>query len=144
MLILIAAVAHNNVIGSNGIIPWDIPEERIVFKNTTMGHPVIMGRKTFESIGKELPGRKNIILSKAGTYSSIKKALQEIGNADAFVIGGGHVYDQMMPIADEMRISHLKQAFSGDTLFPAIDPSIWQMAEKTDYPEFTHIRYIRT
>lgn len=142
-LTLIAAVAQNNVIGNNGAMPWNIPAERKLFKDITIGHPVIMGRKTFESIGKELPGRKNIVLSHTGTYSSIEKALQEIQGKDAFVIGGGHVYAQMMPIADEMRISHLKQAFSGDTLFPLIDPNTWQVTGKEEYPEFTHIRYIR-
>ena len=143
MLILIAAVAKNNVIGRNGTIPWDIPEERALFKEATMSHAVIMGRKTFDSIGKELPGRKNIVLSHSGLYSSIEKALLVAEGKTCFVIGGAEVYDQMMPIADEMRISHLKQAFSGDTFFPAIDQTIWQEAEKTEYPEFTHIRYIR-
>ncbi len=143
MLILIAAVAKNNIIGKNGAIPWDIPEERNLFKRLTMGNPIIMGRKTFESIGHSLPGRKNIILSRSGIYQTIESALLAAEGKPCFVIGGGQVYDQMMPIADEMRISHLNQAFSGDTLFPPIDPAIWKEAEKIKYPEFTHIRYIR-
>ncbi len=151
-VILIAAVAKNNVIGSNGVIPWDIPEERALFRELTMGHAIIMGRKTFDSIGRELPGRKNIVLSRTGTYSSIEKALQEIDGKDAFVIGGAEVYAQMMPIADEMRISHLKQAFSGDTFFPHFalrasrgkpEEIVWRAVETTEFSQFTHIRYTR-
>ncbi len=156
MLTLIAAVAANNIIGSNNKIPWKIPEEMQLFKTLTMGHPIIMGRKTFDSIGRELPGRQNIVLSHAPHpsplpirgegiiwYTSIEKALQEISGKDAFVIGGASVYAQMMPIVDEMRISHLKASYPGDVLFPEIDQKIWSIAETSDYPLFTHIRYIR-
>ena len=143
MLTIIAAVAANNVIGNHGRTPWKIPEEMQLFKTLTMGYPVIMGRKTFESIGRELPGRENIVLSHTGAYDSMEKALQKIGGKDAFVIGGASVYAQMMPLVGEMRISHLKSAFQGDVSFPAIDPKTWKIAEKQDYPLFTHIRYTR-
>lgn len=143
MLTLIAAVSANNVIGNNGAIPWNIPQELQLFKRITTGHPVIMGRNTFESIGHELPGRQNIVLSHNGPYSSIKKAVQEIGGKDAFVIGGASVYAQMMPLCSEMRISHIKASYKGDTYFPAIDSSVWNIAEQTDFPFFTHIRYTR-
>lgn len=143
MLTLIAAVAANNVIGNNGNIPWNIPEELQLFKQITMGHPVIMGRKTFESIGHELPGRQNIVLSHSGEYNSIAKALQEVSGKDAFVIGGGSVYAQMMSLVDEMRISHIKASYPGDVLFPKIDQKVWNIAETNDYPLFTHIRYTR-
>ncbi|OGY31129.1 MAG: hypothetical protein A3C02_01005 [Candidatus Andersenbacteria bacterium RIFCSPHIGHO2_02_FULL_45_11] len=156
MLTIIAAVAANNVIGNNGKTPWNIPEEIQLFKTLTMGHPVIMGRTTFESIGKPLPGRTTIVLSHTPHpnplpirgegiiwHNSIKKALEATGGKDAFVIGGASVYAQMMSVADEVRISHVKASHPGDALFPTIDPTIWEIAETHDYPLFTHIRYIR-
>lgn len=143
MLTIIAAVAANNTIGNNGKIPWKIPEEMKLFKQYTIGYPVIMGRKTFESIGHELPERQNIVLSHAGPYNSIKKALQEIGGKDAFVIGGASIYAQTMPLVDEMRISHIKASYQGDVMFPVIDPAVWKITAEHDYPLFTHTRYIR-
>lgn len=143
MLTIIAAVAANNVIGNKGKIPWHIPEEIQLFKSLTMGHPIIMGRITHESIGRNLPGRENIVLSHTGTYTSIEKTLKKVSGKDAFVIGGASVYAQMMPMADEMRISHLKSAYDGDVFFPIIDPTVWMIAEKQDFPFFTHIRYTR-
>ncbi len=173
MLTIIAAVAANNVIGNSGTIPWDIPEELALFKQITMGHIIIMGRKTFESIGRELPGRKMFVLSHsphASTtlsvnpnpclpdrqalpvrgegnvtfYTSIQDALDMAKHEQkAFVIGGASVYDQMMSLIDDMHISHIKTSYPGDVSFPAIDPTIWNIAEEHDYPLFTHIRYTR-
>jgi len=102
-----------------------------------------MGRITHESIGHDLPGRQNIVLSHTGPYNSIEKVLEEVRGKDAFVVGGGQVYAQMMPMTDEMRISHLKSAYDGDVFFPKINPTVWKIAEKQDYSLFTHIRYIR-
>lgn len=142
MLTIIAAVAANNIIGNKGKIPWEIPEEMQLFKSLTMNHPIIMGRKTFDSIGHELPGRKNIVISSSGT--SLQSALATVQNEQkAFVIGGASVYAQMMPLVNEMRISHVKASYPGDVTFPTIDPIIWKIAEEHDHPLFTHIRYIR-
>ncbi len=156
MLTIIAAVAANNVIGNNEKTPWNIPEETQLFKTLTMGHPVIMGRKTFESIGHELPGRQNIMLSHTPHpnplpirgegiiwRTSIEQALEATGGKDAFVIGGASVYAQMMSIVDEMRISHLKASYPGDVMFPEIDHSIWKISKQQDSPLFTHIEYTR-
>ncbi len=142
MLTIIAAVAANNVIGNKGKLPWHIPKEMKLFKKLTMNHIVIMGRKTFESIGHELPNRKNIVIS--SKKYSLQQALDEVQNEQkAFVIGGASVYAQMMPFVDELLISHLKQGYQGDIYFPIIGPKIWNIAETQDYSLFKHIRYIR-
>ncbi|MEK7499725.1 MAG: dihydrofolate reductase [Patescibacteria group bacterium] len=142
-LTIIVAVAKNNVIGSNGIIPWNIPEEMALFKSITMGHPVIVGRKTFDSIGHELPGRENIVLSKSGEINCIEKALEQTKEKQAFVIGGASVYAQMMPFVDQMRISHLKKAYEGDALFPKIDRNIWRITKQQEFSDFIHSTYTR-
>lgn len=163
MITLIAAIDQNNVIGKSGKTPWDIPEELKLFKKTTYGHAIIMGRKTFESIGHELPSRRMFVLShspllskeRAGVRwcSSISDALEKTKKErTVFVIGGGQVYDQFMPIADELRISHLHQEYSGDVYFPHFalqasrgkpGESVWQELSRIEYPLFTHIHYTR-
>lgn len=144
MLTIIAAVAQNNVIGNNGTLPWNIPDEMELFKQATMGNAVIMGRKTFDSIGRPLVGRENVVLSHAGSINSIEKALEQTKGKRTFVIGGASVYAQMMPLAQEMRISHLHKAFEGDCYFPEIDKNIWQITEQQEFPDFIHITYTRT
>ncbi len=153
MLILIAAVAKNNVIGNNGKTPWHIPEEMSLFKQETMGHPIIMGRKTYDSIGRLLPGRRTIVLShtlapvsspELAIFNSIQEAIQEVARVKtAFVIGGQQIYAQMMPFADELSISHLTKAYEGDSWFPQIDTKIWKESETKEFPLFTHRRYTR-
>lgn len=168
MLILIAAVANNNIIGNDGKIPWNIPEEMALFTSITMGHPVIVGRKTFESIGHVLPGREMFVLSHSRSLppnwgeggdggkldeeknpdvtlcSSPQDALDKTKKErTVFVIGGSDVYAQMMPFVDEMRISHLKKAFAGDCYFPEIHKHIWQVAKQQEFQDFIHTTYTR-
>lgn len=153
ILTLIAAVAKNNVIGDQGTTPWNIPEEMGLFKRTTMGSVVIVGRKTYEDIGHPLPGRRTIVLSRTmssvsspelAVCSSIPEALEAVQEAKrVFVIGGEQIYAQMMPFADELRISHLKKAYEGDSFFPDIDTTLWKIVEKQEFPDFTHSRYKR-
>lgn len=153
MLTLIAAVAKNNVIGKDGKTPWDIPEEMALFKQETMGHPVIMGRKTYDSIGRPLPGRRMIVVShtlrpmsspELVVCPSIPEALKELESAQpAFVIGGQQIYAQMMPFADELSISHLKEAYEGDSFFPPIELNTWKEYETKEFPLFIHRRYTR-
>lgn len=164
---IIAAVANNNVIGKNGKIPWDIPEEMELFKQHTMGHALIVGRKTYESIGHALPDREMFVLShsplllrpatlfersgdKEGlggeiTFcTSIQDALDKTKKErTVFVMGGGDVYAQMMPLVDEMRISHLKEAYEGDCFFPDIDRNTWRISEQQEFPDFIHTTYTR-
>ena len=159
MITLIVAVAQNGVIGNNNKTPWDIPEEMELFKQITYGHALIMGRKTFESIGHVLPGRTMYVLTRNAFpsppsiqgervdvvfCSSIQDALEKTKKERTIVvIGGGEVYAEFMPLADEMRISFIHKAYSGDILFPKIDKTIWQEVEKTEYNLFTHIHYTR-
>lgn len=154
MITLIAAVAKNGVIGNNNKTPWQIPEELALFKEITMGHTVIMGQKTYESIGHALPGRQMFVLTHSPQptpspdlvfCSSIQDALNKTkSERSVFVAGGGSVYAQMMPLADELRISHINQEYPGDVLFPEIHPNTWKESSRTEYELFTHIHYIRT
>ena len=159
---IIVAIADNNAIGKDNALLWHISEDLKFFRSTTVGCPVIMGRKTYESIGRPLPKRLNIIVSRKGydapegvvVVDSIEKGYEvakEQGAEKCFVIGGGQIYAQAMQIADEMVITHVHTVIEdADTYFPVIDPSIWQVAERSDLktdPEsgytFEFVKYIR-
>lgn len=142
---LIAALAHGNVIGRDGDMPWYIPSDFAHFKRTTMGKPMVMGRKQFESVGKSLPGRTNIVVSRQAGYqpegvlvfSDLAAALdhaREIAKADeadeVMVVGGGEIYRQAMTFADRLIISHVDLDVKGDVRFPPIDPEVWVLAEE--------------
>lgn len=126
---LIAAMAKNRVIGLDRGIPWDIPADRRRFRELTMGHPVIMGRKTFESIGRPLPGRRCIVLSRQPGYAapgcevkgSIEEALRICSASDeVFVAGGGELYRLALPLAERLCLTYVDLDLSGDTTFPEI------------------------
>ncbi len=127
-LILIAALAANRVIGRNNAIPWQIPEEMAHFKATTMGHPLIMGRKTYASIDGPLPGRRNIIVTANPSFrahpdctvaSSLGQAISLCEGAQkVFVIGGAQLYQAALPLADTLILTLIGQDFAGDTFFP--------------------------
>lgn len=126
---IICALSENHAIGMNGRLLWNIPEDLKRFKKITTGHPVIMGRKTHESIGKPLPNRTNIIVSrnlkatKGGYVSSslenaIEFAAKQEGGDEIFIIGGGEIYKQALPLADKLHLTVVKGDFNGDTFFP--------------------------
>lgn len=152
-IIIIAAVSDNNVIGNKGELPWKIPEDMKLFKSLTYGNVVIMGRKTFESLGKKpLPGRTNIVVSNSlekdfeykvtdSLEEAIKTAREE--NKDIFIIGGASIYKQALPLADMMCISHIKGNFVGDTFFPDFDLSEWNIREEKKFDDFTFRIYVR-
>ncbi|KZX46399.1 dihydrofolate reductase (plasmid) [Haloarcula sp. KBTZ06] len=157
-LSLIAAVATNGVIGAGGDIPWQYPEDLIHFKQTTIGHPVIMGRRTFESIRRDLDGplpeRLNIVLTTTPRHlpdsvtavTSTTAALTEAANSGAsttYVIGGATVYEQFLPKADELILTELTAAFDGDTVFPTVDWSRWSETERTIHSDFDIVKYTR-
>ncbi len=136
-LSLIVATSLNNAIGKANAMLWHLPEDFKFFKNTTWGMPIIMGRKTFESIGKPLLGRTNIIITSntnwkaEGTISvtNIDEAIKaaEATNAkEIFITGGGEIYKQTMPIADKIYRTLVNTEIDGDTFFPAIDESLWK------------------
>jgi len=125
----IVAMSTNRVIGNQGKIPWDIPGEQKMFKKITMGHSVIMGRKTFESIGKPLPGRTNIVITRQENYSApgctvvpdLKAAIAACpdGETEAFICGGEQIYKQFMPVAGRLYLTLIHREFDGDAFFPA-------------------------
>ena len=154
---IIVAIADNNAIGKDNALLWHISEDLKFFRSMTVGCPVIMGRKTYESIGRPLPKRLNIIVSRKGydapdgvvvvssleealaaasansTLSSVMSSEVETYPEKCFVIGGGQIYAQAMQIADEMVITHVHTVIEdADTYFPVIDPSIWQVAERSE------------
>jgi dihydrofolate reductase len=149
---LIAAVGRNGVIGAGNDMPWHLPEDFAFFKRTTMGHPMVMGRKTFDSIGRVLPGRRTIVVTRqpdwrhAGveTAHSLSEALSLAGPADeVFVCGGGQVYAEAMPWAHRLLITEVEQAPDGDVRFPPIDPATWREASREDRDGFSWVTYER-
>jgi dihydrofolate reductase len=137
LLSLVAARARNGVIGCNGHLPWRLPEDLAFFKRTTLGSPVIMGRKTYESIGHPLPGRHNFVVTHDGTrvfpdcetVTSLEAALKRCNEedvAEAFLIGGAQLYALGLPRADKLILTEIDRDFEGDTWFPEIDLTQWR------------------
>ena len=134
-LTLIAAVAQNGVIGANNTIPWRLPEDLKRFKALTMGHPIIMGRKTWVSLGRPLPGRRNIVISRNHDYAAPGAEVVDslaaaasicASESEAFVIGGAEIYAQALPLADCLQLTEIARDFAGDTRFPPVDRALWQ------------------
>jgi dihydrofolate reductase len=132
---LIAAVARNGVIGRNGAIPWRIPGDLPRFKRITMGHPVIMGRRTWESLGRPLPGRRNIVISRtpgftpagAEVFESLEGALAACADSpEVFVIGGTEAYREALAVADRLLLTEIDADIEGDAYFPPFDRSAWR------------------
>ena len=145
-IIIIAAIADNGVIGNAGQIPWHISDDLKRFKQLTMGHPVIMGRKTFDSIGKPLPGRRNIILTRqpgSDHFASLEAALKSCGDETVFIIGGAEVYRTALPVADTLLLTHVKHPGGGDTKFPDYDRSQWKEIRREESPACTYVEYER-
>ena len=140
---IIVAAATNNVIGRDGELPWRLPEDLKRFKQLTSGKPVIMGRMTYESIGKPLPDRKNIVLSTRDglnidgceVVDTLEGAIRlAVGAEEVMVIGGGAVYSQMLPIADRIYMTRINVTVDGDTFFPEIVDNEWQVVDRVDFP----------
>ncbi len=136
---LVAAVAANRVIGVRGRLPWRLPEDLRHFKRLTLGHPVIMGRRTWESIGRPLPQRANIVVTRqpgfeapgARVASSFSAALVLCaGEKVAFVIGGGDLYREALPCADGLALTEIHRDYEGDAQFPEFDRSAWQETQR--------------
>lgn len=131
---LIVAMASNRVIGRDGQMPWHLSADLQRFKQITLGSPILMGRKTFEAIGRPLPGRQNLIISRNSDYQipgclvfdDMQKALQAVASSDElFVIGGATLYEALLPYADYLYLTVIDKAFAGDTYFPETDPAVW-------------------
>ena len=133
---LVVAASTNNVIGSDGGLPWHLPDDLRHFKRLTTGKPVVMGRRTFESIGRPLPDRRNIVMTRDPGYtargcdvvSSVREALDLVEDADeAMIIGGGQVYRDFLPYADRIYLTRVQADVEGDTYFPDIDEAGWRL-----------------
>lgn len=130
---IVVAMAKNRVIGKGGYIPWDLPADRARFKELTLGHLVLMGRRTYESIGRPLPDRTNVVLTRNPNYvcegcmvmHSIAEVLARFRDQKIFVIGGAEVFAQFLPLASELHVTLIDQEFVGDVHFPEIDPAVW-------------------
>jgi dihydrofolate reductase len=164
-VVLVAAIGENGVIGREGQLPWHLRSDLQHFKQVTMNRPVIMGRKTFVSIGKALPGRTNIVLSRdlslkapgcvlATTWDAAflfaRDDAHKRGVDEVMIIGGSDVFAETMPVADRLEITRVHASPEGDVMFPAIDPRIWRETRHERRPrgphddaEFTILTYVR-
>ena len=137
MINIIVAIAENGVIGDRNSLLWHISEDLRNFKRITSGHPVIMGRKTFESLGRPLPGRTNVVITRGETQfegcttvHSLDEALSLFGaGEEVFVIGGAQIYAQALPVADRFYLTRVGRSYEGDTRFPEWDESEWRRVE---------------
>lgn len=154
-ILLIAAISANRIIGRNGVTPWHIPEELRFFKATTMGSPIIMGRKTFNALPGPLPGRENIVLSRNPDFhpegititQTLKQALERCaGQPRVYIIGGAQVFREAIPLATGIILSILEREVDGDTSFPEFNTDMFQETSRERHAgsePFTVIRYRR-
>lgn len=137
MIAIVVAIAENNVIGKDNQLIWHLPADLRHFKQKTMGHPMIMGRKTFESIGKPLPGRTTIIVTRQEDYQaegcivvySVEEAIakgKELDSEQVSIVGGAEIYKQALPYVDTLYLTEVHHAFDGDTFFPDLQKEEWQ------------------
>lgn len=151
-LIAIVAMTADRVIGRSGSLPWHLPEDLAFFKKTTLGYPVVMGRKTYESIGRPLPKRRNIVLTRDEDWSAAgvevihsPGELEGLGlDGPVYVIGGSEIYQAFLPDLEELIISHVGEDFSGDTWFPEYELEFPLSEILEAYPEFEVRRHRRS
>lgn len=145
MIGLVVAIAENRVIGRDNQLIWHLPEDLKHFKRLTLGHPMVMGRKTFEAIGKPLPGRTSIIVTHQKDYhapegvvvvTSVEEALQKGMAIDeqVMVVGGAEIYRQTLPYAEVVYLTLVHDSFDGDVFFPELDPETWEVTEQKEHP----------
>jgi dihydrofolate reductase len=147
---LVVAVAQNGVIGRNNHLPWRLPDDLAYFKRVTMGHPIVMGRRTYESIGRPLPGRTNIVVTHQAQYEApgcaVVHSLDEAwkaanGAAEVSVIGGTALFRDTLPIADRIHLTEVGAKVEGDTFFPAFDRREWRETEVARHPADARHQY---
>nr|AIA13003.1 Dihydrofolate reductase [uncultured bacterium] len=152
-LVIIAAVSRNGVIGRDGDMPWRLSTDLKRFKALTLGKPMLMGRKTFLSIGKSLPGRTTLVLTRDPAWQaegviavrSVEEALQKIGDApELCVVGGAEIYALTLPVTDVIHLTRIHASIPGDTRFPALDTSEWRETERVEHPADERHAYAMT
>jgi len=146
-IVLVLAMSRNGVIGDNNQLPWNLPSDLKRFKETTIGHPIVMGRKTFESIGRPLPGRDNIVLTRSAQFadenvhgvSSLEEGLalaqkfaDKRGVDEVMIIGGGDVFEQMRGAAEKIHLTTVQTNLEGDTVFRPLEPENWQLVSSQE------------
>lgn len=153
-LVIIAAVARNGVIGAGGKLPWHLPDDLKHFKALTLDHAIIMGRKTYESIGRPLPRRRNLVVSRRPDFApagvevhpSLASALEAAhhgGDDSPFVIGGAELYAQALPLATRLELTEVHETVEGDVYFPIYDPLAWQLTHREEHEGFAFASYVR-
>jgi dihydrofolate reductase len=149
-IVLVAAVAANGIIGKDGKLPWHLPEDLKHFKQATMGHPVIMGRKTWESLKGPLPGRENIVITRQAGYeapgAAVARSLDAAlalcaGESVVCVIGGEQVFKESLPMATALDMTEIRQDFAGDTRFPDYDRSRWKEKKREAHTAANGMRF---
>ncbi len=146
---LIAAMARNRVIGHRGRMPWHLPEDLRRFRRITWGKPILMGRKTYEAIGRPLPGRHNIVVSRSRGFqapgctvvASLAAGIAAAGEGELMVIGGAQLYESLLPQAECLYLTVIEAEFPGDTFFPVWDPAEWREVKRESRPpraDFPH------
>ena len=149
-IVLVVAVARNGVIGRDGDLPWRLPSDLKRFKQLTIGRPVLMGRKTWESIGRPLPGRPNIVVTRDAAFSApgaevvssldeglaaARREAKALGVDEVCIIGGGQIYAQVFDRADILHVTHVEADVEGDARFPAIDPAVFEKVAEEPIPQ---------
>jgi len=149
-LSLIVAYAENRTIGRENTLPWKLAGDLAHFKRTTLGHPIIMGRKTWDSLGRPLPGRRNIVISRDGSkaaqgaefVTSLAEALKRLSpNEHAYIIGGAQIYQQALPLVDHGVATEVKAVVEGDAFFAALDTSQWKEVSRVSQPPENGLAY---
>ena len=149
-LSLIVAYAQNRTIGRENTLPWKLAGDLAHFKRTTLGHPIIMGRKTWDSLGRPLPGRRNIVISRdaskvangAEFVSSLDEALNRLApNEDAYIIGGAQIYQQALPLVDHVVATEVQAIVEGDAFFATLDPTLWKEVSRVSQPPENGLAY---
>ena len=149
MISIIVAVAENGVIGDKNSLLWHIKEDMRFFRQKTTSHPVIMGRKTYDSLGRPLPNRTNVVISRTINHiegCTVVHSLEEAialfpSEEEIFIIGGAQIYAQALAIADRMYITHIEHSYEGDTSFPEWNRAEWRLIEKESLPCGENFRY---
>jgi dihydrofolate reductase len=152
---IVAAIARNGVIGADGGLPWHLPDELRLFKETTLGHVLVMGRRTFESIGRPLPGRTTVVVTRSPDWSpstddvlvanGLEEALERARSLDeeVFVVGGGELYAAALPHADRLLLTFVDQEPEGDTMFPDVDLGDWHETGRIPGEGWVRVAYER-
>ncbi|HEY0488765.1 MAG TPA: dihydrofolate reductase [Telluria sp.] len=156
-LTIVVAIDAQRGIGVNNTLPWHLPEDLAHFKRVTLGHPIIMGRKTFDSIGRALPGRRNIVITRNPDWrhdgveavTSLPAAIALVGDEPASIIGGAQIFNESLPLADRMIVTEIEHTFECDTFFPEPAPGAWiETSRQTMHSEaggfdFSYVTYQR-